>query len=138
GSSATSRIQRLSVEMKMQSAPKTMSASTPARRRRLPLSGFAGALLLLLTDRPSRRYGGRASPVRPVHPGETGLQGGDCLGTVTESRCGQRGTAMPLGKEKDGLSGNDVPRRLLVLNPLLLLDPGDLDLHRHRLGCDPP
>ena len=49
-SSATSRIQMLSVEMKMQRAPRTMSASTPTRRRRLPFSGFAGALLLSLTQ----------------------------------------------------------------------------------------
>ena len=48
-SSATSRIQMLSVEMKMQRAPRTTSASTPTRRRRLPFSGFAGALLLSLT-----------------------------------------------------------------------------------------
>ena len=49
-SSATSRIQMLNVEMKMQRAPRTTSASTPTRRRRLPFSGFAGALLLSLTQ----------------------------------------------------------------------------------------
>ena len=49
-SSAMSRIHTLKVEMKMQSAPRTTRVVTPMRRRRLPFSGFAGALVLSLTQ----------------------------------------------------------------------------------------